>query len=122
VDDEATIIVTYPKAQGIIQASWNWPYGRKDMEVYGQTGYIIADGKGIRFLKGGSKEEETQSIPLRPQPYDDAFRFLSAVIRGEITMTDQDLSSLPVNMTAMEILDAASRSAKTGKIVYMKKN
>src|SRR5881392_4070342 len=26
VDDEATIIVTYPKAQGIIQASWNWPF------------------------------------------------------------------------------------------------
>ena len=122
VDDEATIIVTYPKAQGIIQASWNWPYGRKDMEVYGQTGYIIADGKGIRFLKSGTKAEETQSIPLRPQPYDDAFRFLSAVIRGEITMTDQDLSSLPINMTAMEILDAASRSAKTGKIIYMKKN
>ena len=25
VDDEATILVEYPKAQGIIQASWNWP-------------------------------------------------------------------------------------------------
>ncbi len=25
VDDEATIIVTYPTAQCIIQGSWNWP-------------------------------------------------------------------------------------------------
>jgi predicted dehydrogenase len=25
VDDEATIVLTYPKAQAIIQASWNWP-------------------------------------------------------------------------------------------------
>ena len=41
VDDEATIILTYPKAQAIVQASWNWPFGRKDMEVYGQTGYAI---------------------------------------------------------------------------------
>src|ERR1700693_1240208 len=41
VDDEATIILTYPKAQAIIQASWNWPFGRKDMEVYGQTGYVL---------------------------------------------------------------------------------
>jgi predicted dehydrogenase len=33
VEDEATIIVTYPKAQGIIQASWNWPYNRKGKKV-----------------------------------------------------------------------------------------
>jgi predicted dehydrogenase len=29
VDDEATIIVTYPAAQCIIQASWNWPFQPK---------------------------------------------------------------------------------------------
>src|SRR6266566_4681715 len=34
VDDEATIILTYPKAQAILQPSWNWPFDRKDMEVY----------------------------------------------------------------------------------------
>ena len=38
VDDEATILVEYPKAQGIIQASWNWPFNRKDLEVYGDHG------------------------------------------------------------------------------------
>ena len=27
VDDEATIVVTYPRAQAILQASWNWPVG-----------------------------------------------------------------------------------------------
>ena len=35
VDDEATILLEYPNAQGIIQASWNWPFNRKDLEVYG---------------------------------------------------------------------------------------
>ena len=34
VDDEATIVLAYPKAQAILQASWNWPFDRKDMEVY----------------------------------------------------------------------------------------
>ena len=24
--------------------SWNWPFGRKDMEVYGATGYLITVG------------------------------------------------------------------------------
>lgn len=122
VDDEATIIVTYPKAQGIIQASWNWPYSRKDMEVYGKTGYIIADRNGIRFLKQSEKEEHTEKISLREKPYDGPFAFFSAVIRGTTTMTDLDLSSLPINMIAMEILDAAQKSAKTGKVIYLKKD
>ncbi len=41
VDDDATIVLQYPHAQAVIQASWNWPFGRKDMEVYGATGYAI---------------------------------------------------------------------------------
>jgi scyllo-inositol 2-dehydrogenase (NADP+) len=36
VDDEATIILEYPEAQAIIQASWNWPFDRKDLEIYGR--------------------------------------------------------------------------------------
>jgi predicted dehydrogenase len=31
VDDEATVILAYPDAQAIIQASWNWPDHRKDL-------------------------------------------------------------------------------------------
>ena len=49
VDDEATILLEYPKAQGIIQASWNWPFNRKDFEVYGDHGLAIATGgSGLR--------------------------------------------------------------------------
>jgi len=54
VDDEATIVLTYPKAQAIVQASWNWPFSRKDMEVYGQTGYVITVKNDlIRVRRGG---------------------------------------------------------------------
>src|SRR5438552_8148275 len=56
VDDEATILVQYPKAQGIIQASWNWPVSRKDFEVYGETGYAIATGgDGLRVRLPGQR-------------------------------------------------------------------
>jgi predicted dehydrogenase len=40
VDDEATIILAYPKAQAVIQASWNWSHNRKETEIYGTTGYV----------------------------------------------------------------------------------
>ena len=61
VDDEATILVEYPKAQGIIQASWNWPFSRKDFEVYGEKGYAIATGgDNLRVRLPGQRAEETR--------------------------------------------------------------
>ena len=54
VEDEATVVVTYPKAQGIIQAAWTWPYNRKDMEIYGQTGYVLAAGECVADVEGRS--------------------------------------------------------------------
>lgn len=119
VDDEATIIVTYPRAQAIIQASWNWPYNRKDMEVYGKTGYVFADKEGIRHLMPGALKEEHEKIKAPESPKHDPFLYLTALIRGTITPTGDDLSSLPINMIAMEILEAAKKSAETGRIVYL---
>src|SRR5664279_4664310 len=62
VDDEATVVLTYPHAQGIIQASWNWPFGRKDMEVYGQTGYILVPEKNVLRIRTGSAEEKERIV------------------------------------------------------------
>ncbi|MFI5187660.1 MAG: Gfo/Idh/MocA family protein [Chitinophagales bacterium] len=121
VDDEATIVVTYPKAQGIIQASWNWPFGRKDMEVYGLHGYLIADRNGMKIKTSSEKDEAYQTIPKPPSPYQDPFAYLAAVVHGEITVKPTDLSSLQNNMVVVEILDAAKRSAKEGKRIYLKK-
>ena len=121
VDDEATIIVTYPKAQGIIQASWNWPYSRKDMEIYGQYGYMIADRNGLKIKTSAEKKEEYQSIPSSQLLYHDPFVYLTAVVHGKITVKPTDLSSLQNNMIVMEILEAAKKSAKEGKIIYLKK-
>ena len=121
VDDEATIIVTYPKAQAIIQASWNWPYSRKDIEVYGKSGYIFADGKGVRYMAKDSRDVKQESVPDREKPLNDPFRLLEAVVRGKITLEENDLSGLPVNMIAMEILDAAKRSASSGRVIQLDK-
>ena len=121
VDDEATIIVTYPQAQGIIQASWNWPVGRKDMEVYGQKGYVFTvDALNMR-MRINEKEPETQ-FKTEPThaPANDPFAYLAAVVRGEIKSID-DLSSLKVNMVVVEILDAARKSAKDGKTITLSK-
>ena len=119
VDDEATIILTYPKAQAIVQASWNWPFGRKDMEVYGSTGYVITvQHDDIRLRRSGesSHEEQLRAKPV-PVPYDDELSYLRAVIVDGAK--EDSLSSLDTNATVTEILDAARRSAESGASVRL---
>jgi predicted dehydrogenase len=117
VDDEATIVLEYPGAQAIIQASWNWPFDRKDMEVYGRTGQVLTVGQsGLRVRLPGKAEETRQAPPLSP-PADDFLRYFAAVVRGEIQPSG--LSSLKNNLVVTEILDAARRSAATGSTVRL---
>jgi predicted dehydrogenase len=117
VDDEATIILEYPGAQAIIQASWNWPFDRKDMEVYGRTGQAVTVGpSGLRVRLPGQPEAFQQAQALSP-PRDDFLRYFAAVVRGE--MQPSGLSSLKNNLVVMEILDAARRSAATGSTVQL---
>lgn len=118
VDDEATIILTYPRAQGIIQASWNWPVSRKDMEIYCERGQVLAPDKSTLRVREGDQapEEETKLAPL-PEQMTDSFSYFAAVVRGEQTVADTDLSALENNLTVVRILDAARESASTGKTV-----
>ena len=120
VEDEATLILQYAKAQAIIQASWNWPFSRKDLEIYGQTGYLVAASKTeFRSRLKGEKEEEIRVLKDRKPPYDDPFSFFSALIKGKISLSKHDPSSLENNMVVVEILDAAKESHRTGKTVKL---
>lgn len=120
VDDEATVLLEYPKAQGIIQASWNWPVGRKDFEVYGATGYAIATGgDNLRVRLPGARAEGTPTPPpLKPQDAD-YISYLIGVARGHFK--PYGLSSLENNVIVIEILDAARESARTGRTITLQK-
>jgi len=117
VDDEATIVLEYPKAQGIVQASWNWPFGRKDFEVYGARGYAVATGGGaLRVRLPGANEESRQPAPL-PAAWADPVAYLLAIVRG--TERPSGPSSLENNIIVTEVLEAARQSAKTGTTVVL---
>lgn len=124
VDDEAIVLLNYDSAVGIIEASWNWPIGRKDMEIYGRKGAIYADNKHqlrLRIAEGYDGFAETATrLPDLPNPYHDAFAYLAAVVRGDVVPDAFDVSALPNNMLVMRILDAAMRSAKKGRAVKLR--
>lgn len=119
VDDEATIIVEYPHAQGIIEGSWNWPYSRKDLEVYGARGFVHAIGGTVWGMRLPGQQQEERGTPAAlPEPENNPVSYLKAIARGQLKPTG--LSSLANNMIVTEILDAARESAKTGKRVVLK--
>jgi len=118
VDDEATLVLTYPTAQAIIQASWNWPIDRKDMDVYGAAGYARAlNPTDLRVrLSGGGAEQAASAEPL-PVPFDNPLSYLIAVVRGAVE--PDGMASLEYNVIVAEILDAARRSAATGRTIRL---
>jgi len=123
VDDEAIILVQYDDMVGVIQASWNWPIGRKDLEIHGLTGTIFSDNRNelrVRIAEGyDGYEEEQLTLEERTAPFDDPFSYFAAVINGKVEMIPYDLSSLENNLIVMEILDAARKSAAKGKSVKL---
>jgi len=120
VDDEATVVLEYPRAQGVIEASWNWPVGRKDFEVYGALGYAIATGgDNLRVRLAGAKADETRTPPpLQPEAAD-SISYLIGVVRGRFK--PYGLSALDNNVIVIEILDAARESARTGRTVALQR-
>ena len=111
-------MVEYPQATGQIEASWNWPFGIKDLEVFGETGYLHAlDGHNITSRMRENRTGAKVAATL-PAPIDNSINYLTAVLRHQITGND-DQASLQYNMIVMEILDAAKRSAETGKKVVL---
>jgi predicted dehydrogenase len=122
VEDDSTVILTYPHAQAIIQGSWNWPFARKDMEIYGATGYVDtlyddkAPGAKLRIRLHGEPTEHVETAPALAPPQDSSLSYLAAVINGTLK-PQHDLTSLDTNVTVVRILDAARRSAQTGRTI-----
>jgi scyllo-inositol 2-dehydrogenase (NADP+) len=117
VDDEATVLVEYAGAQGIIQASWNWPFGRKDLEIYTEGAYAISTGpEDVRLRLPGGVEQVRRPGRL-PDEESDPVSYLIAVARGRVRPSGR--SSLENNLIVTEILAAARESANTGRRVVI---
>ncbi len=112
VDDDATILLEYGNgATGVIQASWDWPFGIKDWEVFGEKAYLHAlNGNDLQRRNQGKYED----IPVAPAPYSNNLDYLADVLNGKIK-PGNDLSSLPNNLIVVRILEKAKQSAREGR-------
>ncbi len=121
VEDEATIILTYPQSQVIIQASWNWSHNVKSMQVYGKTGYVICEnGTAMKILENEKVGSYAEQATAGKSVFDNPFSMLKNVVRKEHELTSFDPSSLENNEIVVQILAAAKQAAETGKTVVWK--
>jgi glucose-fructose oxidoreductase len=119
VDDEADIVLNYRNAVSIVEASWDWPFAVKQMDVYGRTGFAkTIDPKDLVVRREKDSEGWMATGPTLAAPYDDPLHYLEAVLSGQIQEGDS-MSSLKTNVLVAEILDAARQSAQTGKTIAL---
>jgi len=119
VDDEATVILQYPTAQVIIQPSWNWPFSRKDMEIYGETGYLLTSNpRDYRLRLKADKQDTPFTAPPLPLSDADVIQYLTSVVRAG--RQPDGLTGLANNLIVTEILAAARESARAGRVVHLK--
>jgi len=114
-------MLRYPKAQAVLMPSWNWPFSRNDVELYGATGYAATVGADkLRVRYHGEKAESVVEAPTVPKAESNSLDYLAAVLRGEVK-ADGDPSSLETNVVVVQIMDAARRSVATGKTITLEK-
>jgi predicted dehydrogenase len=118
VDDDATILLEYPDAMVIIEASWNWPHSMGRVQVFGPKGSLLATGNKLFYRPTKDREKtglEGEPIALNtPQgATSNPVAYFVDCIRHDKPI--EDPLSTRLNVQVMEILDAARESARTGR-------
>lgn len=115
VEDDATILLEYPDATGIIEASWDWPFGVKDLEVFGTKGYLHALNGNTLVQRN---KDAYENVSIKQAAYSDNIQYLTDVLSGKHD-PGHDLSSLENNVIVVHILESALRSAREGKRIAL---
>jgi len=119
VDDDATIVLDYPDATAIIEASWDWPYTKDQVEVFGPKGSLLARHNTLQHRAADARgpnvapDGENVTLDVLPRETSNPISYFVDCIRNNKPI--EDPVSARLNVQVMEILDAARESARTGK-------
>lgn len=118
VEDDVNIVIEYPTATGLIEASWNWPFSIKDLEVFGDKGYMHAFDRSNTLTRINDNTSNAAITNTLEPPLDNPVTYLQLVLKNRL-LGINDRSSLKYNMIVMQILDAAKRSIAEGKRIVL---
>jgi predicted dehydrogenase len=107
VDDDATIVLTYPACTAVIQASWAWTHDNKEMDVYGEKWAVYCGKWDEMTVRAPDRPAEKRTPRAKPAELENEWVYLRKVVRGECAV--DPLSSLENNVVVAEILEEARR-------------
>jgi predicted dehydrogenase len=117
VEDNATIILHYPKAVAVLEGSWDLPHSYQDLEVFGRQGSIYMTRQKVEVRKSRGPAQEAKIEPLAPE----AAEPIANMIHSIETKTEPGgMVGIDINVQVVQILDAAKESIRTGRAVAMK--
>jgi predicted dehydrogenase len=119
VEDNANLVLSYPNAVGVFEASWDLPRSYQDLEVFGlsPSGSIYMTRAGVKLQKG----RESKDLPVEPLPPAESEPIAYMVNAIKNNKPIEGLTALDINVDVIEIIDAAKESVRTGKAVALPK-
>ncbi|HYT22550.1 MAG TPA: Gfo/Idh/MocA family oxidoreductase [Candidatus Polarisedimenticolia bacterium] len=118
VDDDATILLEYPDATVIVEASWNWPHSMGQVQVFGPKGSLLATRNTLFYRSAEDRgksglEGEPVSLNALQGAMGNPVAYFVDCIRHDKTI--EEPLSAQLNVQVLEILDAARESVHTGR-------
>src|SRR6266481_3234555 len=118
VDDDATILLEYPDATVIVEASWDWPHSMGQVQVFGPKGSLLATRNTLFYRSAEDRgksglEGEPVSLNALQGAMSNPVAYFVDCIRHDKPI--EDPLSTRLNVQVLEILDAARESVRTGR-------
>jgi predicted dehydrogenase len=123
VEDDAVILLEYPDATAIIQASWDWPFDQGQVQAFGPKGSLLATRDALFFQAARTPttmenpEGRALEMPIVLHETSSAIAYFVYHIRHGQAI--EDPVSARMNVEVNEILDAAKESVRMGAVVKL---
>jgi len=115
VEDNATIVLTYPDGVALLEGSWDLPRSFQDLEVFGRQGSLYVTRDRVELRKG----KDAEQAPVKPLPPERAEPIAYMVNCVRNSQPVEGMVGLPLNVQVVEIMDAAKESIRSGRAVRL---
>ena len=116
-EDTAVMILGYKDGVGIFEGSWDLPRRFQRLEVFGLTGSILTSEDVEVVMRKGDEPEARIDVPALPPEMAGPMEYMAYCLRHNKPVGG--MVALDVNVSVLEILEAARLSIKSGKAVAL---